>query len=202
MKRGIKVEIYLKPKKNLKFQKNIKDLHLKDLFYIYPSKNEDLVKDIIVAHVNGVNKDYDVIELGDIINRINNQNSYIKVNFLEFDDLLVHFDNPKKDKMLFIRVLFVCVILFLGSGMAIINFHSDVDMPKSHKTILRILTGNETSHLFLFQMAYSLGIGSGVAIFYNKVIPNFSKSEPSPLELEVSTFKSEVQSYIIENNKQ
>jgi len=86
--------------------------------------------------------------------------------------------------------------------MAIINFHSDVDITKSHKTILRILTGNETENLLLFQMAYSLGIGAGVAVFYNKVIPNFSKSEPSPLELEVSTFKSEVQSYIIENNKQ
>ncbi|MEJ8555309.1 hypothetical protein [Tepidibacter sp. Z1-5] len=196
------MEIYLKPKKNLKFEKNIKDLYLKDLFYIYPSQNEDLVKDIIIAHVNGVSKDYEVIELGEVINRMNNQNSYVKVNFLEFDDLLIHFENPKKDNMLFIRVLFVCIILFLGAGMAIINFHSDVDMVKSHKTILRILTGSETENLFLFQIAYSLGIGTGVAVFYNKVIPNFSKSEPSPLELEVSTFKSEVQSYIIENNKQ
>jgi stage V sporulation protein AA len=196
------VEIYLKPKKDLKFEKNIKDLYLKDLFYIYPSQNEYLVKDIIVDHVNGVSKDYEIIELGDIISRINSQNSYIKVNFLEFDDLLVHFENPKKDNMLFIRVLFVCVVLFLGSGMAIINFHSDVDMATSHKTILRVLTGSETKNLLLFQIAYSLGIGSGVAVFYNKIIPNFSKSEPSPLELEVSTFKNEVQSYIIENNKQ
>ncbi|WP_099192457.1 hypothetical protein [Tepidibacter mesophilus] len=196
------MEIYLKPKKNLKFEKDIKDLYLKDLFCIYPSQNEDLVKDIIVAHVNGINKDYEVIALGDVISRINNQNSYVKVNFLEFDDLLIHFDNPKKDNMLFIRVLFVCIVLFLGAGMAIINFHSDVDMAKSHKTILRILTGSETKNLFLFQIAYSLGIGTGVAVFYNKIIPNFSKSEPSPLELEVSTFKSEVQSYIIENNKQ
>ncbi|MCT4509572.1 MAG: hypothetical protein N4A48_12620 [Tepidibacter sp.] len=196
------MEIYLKPKKDLKFEKNIKDLYLKDLFYIYPSQNEYLVKDIIVDHVNGVSKDYEIIELGDIISRINSQNSYIKVNFLEFDDLLVHFENPKKDNMLFIRVLFVCVVLFLGSGMAIINFHSDVDMATSHKTILRVLTGSETKNLLLFQIAYSLGIGSGVAVFYNKIIPNFSKSEPSPLELEVSTFKNEVQSYIIENNKQ
>lgn len=196
------MEIYLKPKKDLKFEKNIKDLYLKDLFYIYPSQNEYLVKDIIVDHVNGVSKDYEIIELGDIISRINSQNSYIKVNFLEFDDLLVHFENPQKDNMLFIRVLFVCVVLFLGSGMAIINFHSDVDMATSHKTILRVLTGSETKNLLLFQIAYSLGIGSGVAVFYNKIIPNFSKSEPSPLELEVSTFKNEVQSYIIENNKQ
>ncbi|WFD09438.1 hypothetical protein [Tepidibacter hydrothermalis] len=196
------MEIYLKPRKNLKFEKKIKDLRLEDLFYIYPSQNEELVKDIVVAHVNGVNKDYDVIELGDVISRINNQNSYVKVNFLEFDDLLVHFDNPKKDNLLFVRVLFVCTILFLGAGMAIINFHSDVDMTKSHKTILRILTGSETKNLLFFQIAYSLGIGSGVAVFYNKVLPNFSKSEPSPLELEVSTFKNEVQSYIIENNKQ
>ncbi|CAH2212448.1 stage V sporulation protein AA [Tepidibacter aestuarii] len=195
------MEIYLKPKKHLKFKKDIKDLYLKDLFHIYPSQNEDLVKDIIVAHVNGVSKDYEVIELGDVISRINSQNSYVKVNFLELNDLLIHFDNPKKDNMLFIRVLFVCIVLFLGSGMAIINFHSDVNMNTSQKTILRILTGSETENLLLFQIAYSLGIGAGVAVFYNKVIPNFSKSEPSPLELEVSTFKNEVQTYIIENNE-
>ncbi|SHJ97547.1 hypothetical protein [Tepidibacter formicigenes] len=196
------MQIYLIPKKNLRFNKNIDKIVLKDLFDIYPSEKEILVKDIVIKEFQNINKDYDVIELGDVINKINLINDKIKINFLDNSNLLIHFKNNKQDRTLFIRVILVCIILFLGAGMAIINFHSDVNMNESHRTILRILTGNKNKDLLFLQIPYSLGIGVGVAVFYNKIIPNFSKSEPSPLELEVSAFKTEVQNYIIENNEE
>ncbi|SHH54245.1 hypothetical protein [Tepidibacter thalassicus] len=194
------MEIYLIPKKNLKFSKNIHKIFLNDLFEIYPSEKEKLLKDVVIREFENIDKDYDVIELGEVINKISFNNN-IKINFLDNNNLLIYFKNDKRDKYLFIRVVLVCIILFLGAGMAIINFHSDVNMNESHRTILKILTGSKDENLLFLQIPYSLGIGIGVATFYNKLIPNFSKSEPSPLELEVSAFKNEVQNYIIENNE-
>lgn len=114
---------------------------------------------------------------------------------------MVHFKENKKDKTILIRVALVCIILFLGAAMAIINFHADVDMKKSHATLLRIITGKGNENLLFLQIPYSLGIGIGVAVFYNKLIPNYSKSEPSPLELEVDSFRKEIERHMINRSE-
>lgn len=63
--------------------------------------------------------------------------------------------------------LFVLVwlLLFFGSALTIMNFHADVSMQEVHVRIVEMLTGRRDDHPYVFQIAYSLGIGFGMVIF-------------------------------------
>lgn len=63
--------------------------------------------------------------------------------------------------------LFVLVwlLLFFGSALTIMNFHADVSMLEVQIRIVEMLTGRRDEHPYLFQIAYSLGIGLGMVIF-------------------------------------
>ena len=93
--------------------------------------------------------------------------------------------------------IFVWLLLFCGSGLAIMNFHADVSMPQVHQRIVYILTGEMIEHPFLLQIPYSLGIGVGMIIFFNHVFQTKINEEPSPLEVEMFTYQESVRQYII-----
>ncbi|MBB6730453.1 stage V sporulation protein AA [Cohnella zeiphila] len=97
------------------------------------------------------------------------------------------------------RLLFILawVLLFFGSGMAIINFHADVNMPDVQRRIVRLLTGNPDWHPWLFQVPYSLGIGFGMLLFFNRMLGRRWNDEPNPLEVEMFMYQENVNHYVI-----
>lgn len=135
--------------------------------------------------------------------------SFIKRNFHNIDlivlgktDVLINFVDEKVDgdRYKIVRVILVCFLLFIGSITAIINFHSDVDMKQAHKVMYRVITGVETDKLLLLQIPYSLGIGVGMAVFFNHVFNKKINEEPTPLEMEMYTYQQNVDEYIKNNN--
>lgn len=135
--------------------------------------------------------------------------SFIKKKFHNVDlivvgktDVLINFVDEKadRDRYKIVRVILVCFLLFIGSITAIINFHSDVDMKQAHKVIYKVITGVETDKLLLLQIPYSLGIGVGMAVFFNHVFNKKINEEPTPLEMEVYTYRQNVDEYIKNNN--
>ncbi len=117
-------------------------------------------------------------------------------------DILISFqdDNINTDKYKKLRVLVVCSLLFIGSITAIINFHSDVDMKTAHTVIYKIITGVETDRPLLLQIPYSLGIGVGMAVFFNHIFKKQINNEPTPLEMEIYSYQQSVDEYIKNNN--
>ena len=135
--------------------------------------------------------------------------SFIKKKFHNVDlivvgktDVLINFVDEKadRDRYKIVRVILVCFLLFIGSITAIINFHSDVDMKQAHKVIYKVITGVETDKLLLLQIPYSLGIGVGMAVFFNNVFSKKINEEPTPLEMEMYTYRQNVDEYIKNNN--
>lgn len=88
------------------------------------------------------------------------------------------------------------VLVFIGSAMAIMNFHADVAMPIVHQQVYRLLTGRTVVHPLILQVPYSLGIGIGVALFFNHV-PRTRQRDPSPLEIETHLYQESVNSTLI-----
>ncbi|CAG7641774.1 stage V sporulation protein AA [Paenibacillus allorhizosphaerae] len=105
------------------------------------------------------------------------------------------YDSPKPPKLLLITM--VCVLLFIGSGLAIMNFHADVSMAEVHRRIYRLLTGKEAEHPLLLQIPYSIGIGIGMIVFFNHLFKKKFNEEPSPLEVEMFMYQENVNHYVI-----
>lgn len=95
--------------------------------------------------------------------------------------------------------LFVLVwlLLFFGSALTIMNFHADVSMLEVQIRIVEMLTGRRDEHPYLFQIAYSLGIGFGMVIFFNHLFKKKWNEEPTPLEVEMFLYQKNIDQYVI-----
>lgn len=95
--------------------------------------------------------------------------------------------------------LFVLVwlLLFFGSALTIMNFHADVSMQEVHIRIVEMLTGRRDEHPYLFQIAYSAGIGFGMVIFFNHLFKKKWNEEPTPLEVEMFLYQKNIDHYVV-----
>ena len=189
-------DIYLIPKKVKPFNVNIKNIYLKDIYAVYPKNKESLLDNIIIRNYKDNNLRYDVIHLGEVIEKINEKLPMVKINFLKADDTVIFFDNYKKDRTKYLRVAIVSIVVLMGSVMGIMNFHADVNMYASQYKMVDVLTRDAKRYLPYFQIPYSIGIGIGVALFFNKFIPTYSKYEPSPMELKMISLNKEIENQL------
>lgn len=95
--------------------------------------------------------------------------------------------------------LFVLVwlLLFFGSALTIMNFHADVSMQEVQIRIVEMLTGRRDEHPYVFQVAYSLGIGFGMVIFFNHLFKKKWNEEPTPLEVEMFLYQKNIDHYVV-----
>jgi stage V sporulation protein AA len=97
----------------------------------------------------------------------------------------------------FIILALVWLLLFVGSGLTILNFHTDVSMLQVHRRIYQLLTGKTVEHPYFLQIPYSIGIGMGMVLFFNHVFKKKFSEEPSPLEVEVFLYQESTNRYVI-----
>ncbi len=95
--------------------------------------------------------------------------------------------------------LFVLVwlLLFFGSALTIMNFHADVSMLEVQVRTVEMLTGRRDEHPYVFQVAYSLGIGFGMVIFFNHLFKKKWNEEPTPLEVEMFLYQKNIDHYVV-----
>lgn len=91
----------------------------------------------------------------------------------------------------------VLVLLFIGSGLTIMNFHADVSMLEVHRKLYKLITGIDNPHPLILQVPYSLGLGAGMMIFFNRVFKRKLNEEPDPLEVELYLYQENVRHYLI-----
>ncbi|WP_276351789.1 stage V sporulation protein AA [Cohnella caldifontis] len=96
-----------------------------------------------------------------------------------------------------ILLVLAWLLLFFGSGMALMNFHADVNMPHVQSRITELITGRSERHPWLFQIPYSLGVGLGMLLFFNRLFRKRRSDDPNPLEVEMFTYQENVNHYII-----
>ncbi|MEF2244901.1 MULTISPECIES: stage V sporulation protein AA [unclassified Paenibacillus] len=89
------------------------------------------------------------------------------------------------------------VLLFFGSGLAIMNFHTDVGMKDAQIRIVELITGQKSERPLWFQIPYSIGIGAGMVLFFNHLFRKRFNEEPNPLEVELFMYQENMNDYVI-----
>ena len=162
-------DIYLIPIRLKPLNFTIQNIYLKDIYYIYPKEYEEKIGNICIRTYKEKDSNYDVIHIGEVIDKIKEKLSTAHITFLKTDDVVIFFNENKKDRTKYLRVLLVSIVVLMGSIMGIMNFHADVNM------------------------IHSQSIGVGVALFFNKFIPTYAKNEPSPLDLKMKSLNKEIE---------
>lgn len=96
-----------------------------------------------------------------------------------------------------IVLLAAWILLFVGSGLAIMNFHTDVSMPEVHRKLYTMITGKQDDHPLVLQIPYSIGIGVGMVLFFNRLFKKKFNEEPTPLDVEMFMYEENVRQYSI-----
>jgi len=139
-----------------------------------------------------------LIDMMMIVRKVKEKYPELEIEHFGEPHILVEvYDSPKPPKLKLLLITMVCILLFIGSGLAIMNFHADVSMAEVHKRIYRLLTGRETERPLLLQIPYSIGIGVGMIIFFNHLFKKKFNEEPSPLEVEMFMYQENVNHYVI-----
>jgi stage V sporulation protein AA len=159
---------------------------------------EDQVAQIPVGTVQGPLGSLQVISTLDVIKAIRKTNPDLRVFPFGPAAVIISVDGPKKQSNLWSLLYFALIwlLLFIGAGMALMNFHADVGMAQVHRTIYRLLTGRSVLYPLPMQAAYSIGVGLGMAVFFNQ-LSRRRRAEPSPLEVEIDCYLENVNKHII-----
>ncbi|UUZ79510.1 stage V sporulation protein AA [Paenibacillus sp. P26] len=157
---------------------------------------EERLSRIILCRPQAQDGNIMLIDMLQVVRKVREAYPLMQIeHFGEPHALLEVYDKVKRPNLLLLAV--VWLLLFIGSGLAIMNFHADVSMAEVHRQIYRLLTGRSTEHPLLLQIPYSLGIGIGMIVFFNHLFKKKFNEEPSPLEVEMFMYQENVNRYMI-----
>lgn len=192
--------LYLRLKKRA-VAKDGQILTIRDLCYLTPEHLGKVVGHIPVCTIKPVYGRVLVIDVFTIMQLIHNHRPEFDLRHVGPNQIIVDIvGNTQKARLL--SVLLISILLFLGSGLAIMNFHADVSMHEVHERIYYLITGEKTKKPLILQIPYSIGIGVGMILFFNHLFKHRFNEEPSPVELEVFLYQESIDQYIINDEKQ
>ncbi|WP_339287440.1 stage V sporulation protein AA [Paenibacillus sp. FSL E2-0201] len=111
---------------------------------------------------------------------------------------IVQIESPvERRKPSIAMFVLVWLLLFFGSALTIMNFHADVNMQEVQIRIVEMITGHRDENPVVFQIAYSVGIGFGMVIFFNHLFKKKWNEEPTPLEVEMYLYQKNIDQYVI-----
>ncbi|APH04536.1 stage V sporulation protein AA [Bacillus weihaiensis] len=156
------------------------------------------LKKLVVHKVQLNDKSMVVIDVMHVLKLIHSYNRDIDVQTIGSNQTIVEICYEKKNvsPLLFLAVW---ILLFIGAGLAIMNFHEDVSMQAVHQRIYRIVTGEENEQPLILQIPYSIGLGLGMVLFFNHLFKKRINEEPSPLEVEIFNYQLDLDQYVAMN---
>lgn len=191
---GEKMDIYIRP-----FEKNTiicrKEIFLKDLCDIgcvdYDCND---LKNLLICRIKEDGDDYFLISTLDIICAIRSYNrDFVVHNVGEKEILIRYLKDGIKPRGLstFLKVVFVCSILFAGSATALMAFHNETMLPGALNEYYKIFFGHSADNHYIISVPYSFGIGVGIIVFFNHFLGKKITDDPTPIEIEMSKYESD-----------
>lgn len=191
-------QIYIRLRHRLQVNPNQK-VYLQDICQIVAHPTlEKRMGQLIVHHITPSDKHLVVIDVMKVIHLIKAYDRSLEVETFGPSQIIIEIILPKRTPQL-LFVSLVWLLLFIGSGLAIMNFHEDVSMLQVHQKIFKMITGREEEHPLLLQIPYSLGIGIGMILFFNHLFKKRFNEEPSPLEVEMFLYQQNLDEYVAMN---
>ncbi|WP_245547382.1 stage V sporulation protein AA [Halobacteroides halobius] len=194
----VKREVIAKPKQQLLLR------HLADVV-----ADDDIQQQIEEIKVKKVNKDTGqsmIITALEIIQAIKRKFPEAKINHLGEADVVIdikeNIKNENSSSQPKLYIVLVGILLFLGSGMAIMNFHADVDMSKVHQQIYQLIMGEKKRNPLLLQIPYSIGVACGMFIFFNNFFNYKLDDDPNPLDVEMYLYEDKVNRFSLHQKAQ
>ena len=195
------MDIYIKPEKKV----NITGegiLRLKDVAQVLAEKNiKTQVENLHLIKIEGSEKKNLLVSVIDIVEKINAALPGNTVNNLGECDTVVEYSPRKKSQnkaLLWLKVFFVSIVLLAGSATAIMSFHSDAQISTVFENYYYIFFNEKIENPMIIDLPYSIGLAFGIIVFFNHFSGKKITNDPTPIEVEMSVYESEVTDSLID----
>ncbi len=195
------MDIYIKPAQKVQIIKK-REVLLRDVAEVYMGgQMAGEVERLVVFQIPQEKKRTYLLSVIDLIRVI--QQEYPKAtvsNVGETDILLEYLPEAEKRNLLWtgLKVGFVSLVLFAGAVTTIMSFHSDAQLPLIFENIYYIFFGENKEMPKLISVPYSIGIGLGILIFFNHFSKFYLTEDPTPIEIEMTTYEKETNACVID----
>ncbi len=195
------MDIYVKPFKKVSLSE-VKKVYLKDVAEVYaPKEILEKIKGVKLMEIDTKEDKNYLISIIDIINRIDKSMPGNTINNVGEIDTIVEYSPVKEKEKSFLKtlkVIAVTIILLAGSSTAIMSFHSDAQMSKVFENYYYIFFNERVENPMLLDIPYSIGLAMGIIVFFNHFVGKKITKDPTPIEVEMSTYEANVTDNIID----
>lgn len=195
------MDIYIKPAKKIALANN-KKVYVKDVADVFaPESILKQVKNVKLLEIKENKRKNYLITIIDIISAIDKAlPGHTLNNVGEMDTVVEYSPKKSKDNSIFkiIKIAAITIILFAGSSTAIMSFHSDSQMAKVLENYYYIFFNEKVENPFIVDFPYSIGLALGITVFFNHFSGKKLTTDPTPIEVEMSVYETEVTDNIID----
>lgn len=141
-----------------------------------------------------------VVQAADLVSVIESVYRETEITLIGAPESVIKYE-PKlsQNKVAYsMKVILICLIVFFGAGFSIMTFNTDVGSGELFASLYKEITGNVSDGFTELEFFYSLGIGIGVVFFFNHFSLKKKKSDPTALEVKMSTYEADVMTTIID----
>lgn len=149
------------------------------------SRKNQLVVISVLKIMEQIHKDYPELEIS---------------NEGETDFIIEYVPFPEKPEWVNItKTVLLCILIFFGAAFTIMAFNNDVGVGDVFAKFYRQVTGVESDNVTELEICYSIGLSLGILIFFNHVGRKKITHDPTPIQIEMRKYESDLDTAFIEN---
>lgn len=200
-----KAKVYIKMEKKKVIYLN-QDIIVEDIGEVY-CVNKGIKEKVEKIRIKGKSKieNWDYMTATEVAEKVLGKTSNIELDMIGEPEILIEYKSQEEENTFYeaIKIILVCIILFFGASIAIINFHEDVDSRASLQGIYKTFTGEETKNPLIMAIPYSIGLGVGVITFFTRIFSSSKRraKEPGPMEIELYLYDQDMEEQIMNEVK-
>lgn len=142
-----------------------------------------------------------VVSILKIVEKIHEEYPSLEIQNMGSPDIIVTYE-PSKRKNQFLhwlKVIAVVLITFMGAAYSIMAFNNDVDTTKLFEQIYQQVMGVPKTGFTILELTYCIGVIAGILVFFNHFGKKRFSVDPTPLEVEMRLYETDIQTTLIEN---
>lgn len=99
------------------------------------------------------------------------------------------------------KTVLLCILIFFGAAFTIMAFNNDVGVSDIFAKFYYQVTGTESDGFTEIEICYCIGLSVGILVFFNHVGRKKITSDPTPIQIEMCKYESDLFDALIENSE-
>jgi len=191
--------VYLKCERNVEVQSQ--DVFLSDVGKIRCS-DQMLSAKFRAMKIHHFEKDGTrrcVISTLKLVELMENECRDISVQIVGEPDVLVEWVSVSRHKgwQQWLKAALVCLVSFFGTAFTIMAYHNDVGINEVFTLVYTMVMNREPQGLNILEIAYSVGLATGIILFFNHVGGRRLTKDPTPIEVSIRNYEEDVDKALI-----